>query len=230
MSEPEDLTPLPEDPPTKADAGNPKLSRSPYVALGVAALVVSTVFATVAALSATRDTAAPAPESKGKVETSTPETYTTDPGTSSSPDDHKKHSRHGSDPSSSTSSKAGTSSSENGETTSGTGGDTTTAPGHSSTSQPPSTTTTTPNKSPIADFSFDCTGLKCDFDAGTSTDPDGTITSYSWSFGASGETASHTFDQAGSFEITLTVIDNDGKNATQKKSVTVSTPPTTSGN
>ena len=85
MSEPDDeLTPLPDDPEEPS-----KLSRSPYIALGVAAVVVSTVFATVAALASTRDEAAPAPQSKDTIETSTTETYTTDPTETSAPGSSK---------------------------------------------------------------------------------------------------------------------------------------------
>ena len=47
-----------------------------------------------------------------------------------------------------------------------------------------------------------------------STDQGGTITSYSWSFGdgatASGATASHTYATAGTFQVSLTVVDNLG--------------------
>ncbi len=39
------------------------------------------------------------------------------------------------------------------------------------------------NKSPVADFSVSCTGTTCSFDASASSDPDGSISSYSWDFG-----------------------------------------------
>jgi hypothetical protein len=227
MSEPEDeLTPLPDDPEEPA-----KPSRSPFIGLGVAAIVVSTVFATVAALASTRDEAAPAPQSKDNtIETSSPETYTTDPTETSAPGSSTTKA-----PKKSGSSSATTSSSGDDETTSdgeGTttgGGDTTTQPGHTTT-RPTGTTTTQPNRSPVADFNFTCNGLKCDFNGGSSADPDGSIASFSWSFGATGSTASHTFDQAGSFDVTLTVKDNKGKGNAVTKSVTVTAPTTTSGN
>ncbi|HEV7647820.1 MAG TPA: PKD domain-containing protein [Actinophytocola sp.] len=227
MSEPEDeLTPLPEDPEQPSTP-----SRSPYIALGVAAVVVSTVFATVAALASTRDEAAPAPLSKDTIETSSPETYTTDPTETSAP---------GSSSKTKAPKKSGsttTSTSEDDETTTEdegttTGGGTTTQPGHTTTHRPPNTTTPPPNQSPIASFNAPgCTvGVACAFDGGGSSDPDGSIASFSWSFGASGKTASHTFGEAGTFDVTLTVTDNKGKENAVTKSVTVSTSTTTSSN
>ena len=50
---------------------------------------------------------------------------------------------------------------------------------------------------PVPAFTVDCTGLSCDVDASTTTDPDGVIVSYEWDFGdgttATGVTASHTY-------------------------------------
>ncbi len=65
--------------------------------------------------------------------------------------------------------------------------------------------------------------------ASTSTDSDGTIASYKWDWGDStpnDTTASptHTFTQAGTYTISLTVVDNDGASSTIKTStVTVPT-------
>ena len=39
------------------------------------------------------------------------------------------------------------------------------------------------NKAPLADFSVECTGTSCAFDASASSDPDGTVSSYAWDFG-----------------------------------------------
>jgi PKD repeat protein len=219
------ITPAPPEQPAR------QLSRSPYLSLGVAAVVVSTVFATVAALSGARDeSAAPTPQSDGAVETTSPETYTTDPSATSEPDGGpKSDAREDKDKRRSapgSTSKDGTTTGEG--TTTG-GGQTTTTPG-SPTTKPPTTTTPRPNETPVASFTFTCTGLECDFDAADSADPDGSISSYSWSFGGSAVTASHTFESAGTFDVVLTVIDNRGKNAKQTKSVTVTTAPTTSGN
>jgi PKD domain len=228
MPEPEDeLTPLPEDPEEQS-----KPSRSPYIGLGVAAIVVSTVFATVAALASTRDEAAPAPQSKDTIQTSSPETYTTDPTETSAPGSSKAKKPKKSGESSTTTTTSGADGT--------TGGDegTTTGGGGSTTSRTTTTRTTTnpppppPNKSPIAVFTPpSCVaGTECQFDGGASSDPDGSIASYSWSFGATGETAKHTFSDAGTVEITLTVTDNKGAKNSVKKSVTVAAPSTTSGN
>jgi PKD repeat protein len=215
--------------PLEQPVSTPRLSRSPYISLGVAALVVSTVFATVAALSSARDQqAAPEPRSDGAVETTSPETYTTDPSATSEP---------GAGPDSSARDKSSSSdsatTSEDGTTTGdGTtsGGQTTTTPGSPTSPKPPTTTSPGPNRSPVANFTFTCSGLTCDFDGGGSSDPDGSVSSYSWSFGGSEVTASHTFGNAGTFDVKLTVVDNRGKTATQTKSVTVTTPTTTSSN
>lgn len=228
MPEPEDeLTPLPEDPEHPS-----KPSRSPYIALGVAAVLVSTVFATVAALASTRDEAAPAPRSKDTIETSSPETYTTDPTETSAPGSSKtKAPKKSSTTSSTTTTSDDETTTEDEGTTTG-GGGTTTRPGHPTTTRPTNTTTTPPNQSPVASFSPpSCTvNADCTFDGGASSDPDGSIASYSWSFGGSGKTATHKFTEAGQVEVTLTVTDNKGKENSVTKSVTVSAASTTSGN
>ena len=63
------------------------------------------------------------------------------------------------------------------------------------------------------------------FDASTTTDPDGVVVSYSWDFGdgqrATGKTASHTFNQTGTFSVTLTVADGAGRGSSTTKAVTV---------
>ncbi|UCF01659.1 MAG: PKD domain-containing protein, partial [Deltaproteobacteria bacterium] len=75
-----------------------------------------------------------------------------------------------------------------------------------------------------------CTGLECNFDGSTSTDSDGTIVNYHWTFG-DGKTANqvtpihtHTYAAGGSYTSRLTVTDNGG--ATDYDLVTVvATPP-----
>jgi PKD repeat protein len=61
------------------------------------------------------------------------------------------------------------------------------------------------------------------FDAGSSYDSDGTIVSYTWSFGdgtvASGITATHSFSNNGVYTVTLAIDDNDG--AIDQKRLTI---------
>ena len=72
------------------------------------------------------------------------------------------------------------------------------------------------NLNPVASFTTNCTFLVCSFDAGASSDSDGTIASYSWDFGdgttdtTSGATPSHTYGSGGPQTVTLTITDNDG--------------------
>ena len=90
--------------------------------------------------------------------------------------------------------------------------------------------TSTTNNAPIASFTSSCTDLSCSFNAAGSSDSDGTISSYSWSFGTSGVSASNTFASAGTFSVTLTVTDNDGATDTATQSISVTAPPPPSGN
>lgn len=84
------------------------------------------------------------------------------------------------------------------------------------------------NQPPSASFTHACTDLACAFDGSGSHDPDGTITSYAWTFGdgttGSGVTTSRTYAAAGTFPVTLTVTDDDGATGTQTQSVTVTAP------
>lgn len=62
------------------------------------------------------------------------------------------------------------------------------------------------------------------FSATGSTDPDGSITTYSWNFGdgssATGTQVSHAFASAGTYRVTLTVTDNGGAQGTAAIDVT----------
>ena len=90
------------------------------------------------------------------------------------------------------------------------------------------TTTAPVNQLPVAAFTPTCTLLTCSVDAGTSTDPDGTISSYAWQFGdtttATGVTSSHTYGTANTYTITLTVTDNSGGSSSTTHTVTVTAP------
>jgi PKD repeat protein len=69
--------------------------------------------------------------------------------------------------------------------------------------------------------------LSVAFDASESSDPDGTIDSYAWDFGdstlGSGATATHTYAFPGTYEVRLTVTDDDGVTAETSQPVTVGT-------
>jgi PKD repeat protein len=83
----------------------------------------------------------------------------------------------------------------------------------------------TANLPPSASFTLDAAGLAATVDASTSTDSDGSVVGYAWSFGdgatATGAAASHTFAAAGSYTITLVVTDDRGATATTSRQATV---------
>ena len=86
-----------------------------------------------------------------------------------------------------------------------------------------------PNQQPAASFTFNCSDLSCSF-ASTSTDPDGTISAYSWTFGDGGtsnaQNPSHSYGAAGSYSVTLTVTDNQGASSGPvSQTVNVTSPP-----
>jgi PKD repeat protein len=85
---------------------------------------------------------------------------------------------------------------------------------------------------PTASFTFSpLTGhapLDVVFDATSSSDSDGDVTGYQWVFGdgntGSGATPTHRYETQGTYTITLTVKDNDGKTGTAGKTIVVAPP------
>ena len=88
-----------------------------------------------------------------------------------------------------------------------------------------------PNVAPVAVFSSEVDGLSVEVDASGSSDSDGSVEAYAWDFGdgedGTGRTASHTFAQAGSYSVRLTVTDDDGATGTVTHEVVVEAPPVT---
>jgi PKD repeat protein len=76
-------------------------------------------------------------------------------------------------------------------------------------------------------------GSAVSFDGSTSHDPDGLLTSYSWSFGdgsvGSGGSASHVFALPGTYEVTLTVEDDAGVSTSVTHDITVAQVPSSGG-
>ncbi len=89
-----------------------------------------------------------------------------------------------------------------------------------------------PNAAPVASFTASCVELSCTVDGAASSDPDGTVASYAWSFGDGGTddgvSATHTYTTAGPKTITLVVTDDQGtSSAPATRPVTTTGPPPT---
>jgi PKD repeat protein len=84
------------------------------------------------------------------------------------------------------------------------------------------------NASPVADFTFSCNNLSCGF-TDRSTDPDGNVIAWSWSFGdgatSTAQNSSRTYVSGGTYTVTLTVTDDGGATHQHSASVTVTAPP-----
>ena len=92
-----------------------------------------------------------------------------------------------------------------------------TSEGLTATNGPRSVEVTRVNQAPTAEFAVVCDQLACSFNAAGSSDPDGSIASYVWSFGdgtpevsGAASEVTHTFGSAGDYTATLRVTDNDG--------------------
>ncbi|QTE28895.1 LamG-like jellyroll fold domain-containing protein [Pengzhenrongella sicca] len=83
-----------------------------------------------------------------------------------------------------------------------------------------------PNQPPVASFGATPTGLSVAVDGAASSDPDGTVTAYSWEFGdggtGTGAAATHEYAAEGTYPVTLTVTDDDGSTGSVTQDVTVS--------
>ncbi len=93
------------------------------------------------------------------------------------------------------------------------------------------------NQPPVANFTFGCSSVNCQFDPASSVDPDGDISSYQWEFGSEESIAgegqpqaiTHSFDAPGDYEVRLTLGDNGGATHSESKVVSVfNQPPTAS--
>jgi PKD repeat protein len=93
--------------------------------------------------------------------------------------------------------------------------------GASSTCTTTANITEEPNDPPVCDANGPYAanvGQSITFDGTGSSDPDGTVDSYAWDFGdggtGTGPTPIHTYNSAGTFQVTLTVTDNEGASST----------------
>jgi len=88
------------------------------------------------------------------------------------------------------------------------------------------------NQTPTAAFTSMAQNLTVSFDGSTSTDPDGTVASYSWDFGdgsaaGTGAKPQHIYAAAGTYQAKLTVTDNQGGVGSVTHPVTVTAPAAT---
>ena len=70
------------------------------------------------------------------------------------------------------------------------------------------------NEPPVANFTYTIDELSVTFDASSSYDPDGNITTWLWDFGdltgEYGEIVTHNYSSSGTYNVILLVIDDDG--------------------
>jgi len=81
------------------------------------------------------------------------------------------------------------------------------------------------NELPVATFIYDANNLTVMFDATASSDSDGSIANYSWTFGdaseGNGKIVTHVYAKDGTFKANLTVTDNGGGKNSSSKDLTV---------
>ncbi len=84
-----------------------------------------------------------------------------------------------------------------------------------------------PNLPPVAGFTYECTALTCSF-TDTSSDPDGTITTYMWRMGdglsTNAQNPTYTYGSPGTYTVTHWVYDNGASSDTVSAAVTVFAP------
>jgi PKD repeat protein len=81
------------------------------------------------------------------------------------------------------------------------------------------------NAGPSANFTFQCSALRCDFND-SSTDDEGVV-SWTWNFGPGGSTQKNPFylySAAGSYDVSLSVTDAQGATSTSTKKVNPKNP------
>ena len=88
------------------------------------------------------------------------------------------------------------------------------------------------NAAPSASFTASSLTGEAPFEptfTSTATDPDGSIASYEWSFGdgttGSGPSVSHRYTAPGTYDVRLTVTDDDGARSSATKTIAVTLPP-----
>jgi PKD repeat protein len=86
----------------------------------------------------------------------------------------------------------------------------------------------TGNSAPTASFAVTCTGVDCTF-TDQSSDSDGSIGSWQWSFGdlssAVTQNPAHTYSAGGTYRVTLVIRDNDGASTSVSKDVVIAVAP-----
>lgn len=87
------------------------------------------------------------------------------------------------------------------------------------------------NLRPIANFTWtNPSGTRIDFDASSSSDPDGNIVNYAWDFGdgvttvTTSPTTTHFYNNEGLYSVELSIVDNDGATAVRNDAVSTCFP------